>query len=289
MAIDRCSLVRRHNPVLRSFDPRSPLSIGNGEFAFTVDGTGLQTFRARYEESVPLCTQAQWGWHSFPSTGKEEALQLEDYDAGGRTVRYATRSSGQQETFARLRRNPHRLNLGAIGFLFSHPGSPQPEPESIENPYQELDLWTGVILSRWCVSGAPVMAATCCHPRRDAVSIRAESPLFAAAMVGVEIAFPYGSPEMSASDWSSPEQHCSETFESGPRLLGIRRTLDATQYACFIHLGSGAVARRNGEHSFLIHASPGKERLSIVVEFSPRADPREALWSEEVEAESAES
>ena len=43
-AIDRRALVDRHAPVLRGFDTGSPLSVGNGEFAFTVDATGLQTF-----------------------------------------------------------------------------------------------------------------------------------------------------------------------------------------------------------------------------------------------------
>ena len=42
--IDRKALVTRHNPVLHQLDPLSPLSIGNGEFAFTADITGLQTF-----------------------------------------------------------------------------------------------------------------------------------------------------------------------------------------------------------------------------------------------------
>ena len=33
-SIDREALVRRHNPVLRQLDPLSPISLGNGEFAF---------------------------------------------------------------------------------------------------------------------------------------------------------------------------------------------------------------------------------------------------------------
>ncbi len=65
--IERESLVRRHNPVLTALNARSPLSIGNGEFAFTADITGLQTFPEAYEETIPLCTQSQWGWHSFPA------------------------------------------------------------------------------------------------------------------------------------------------------------------------------------------------------------------------------
>ncbi|HKI68799.1 MAG TPA: hypothetical protein VKA67_04370, partial [Verrucomicrobiae bacterium] len=42
--IDRRVLVRRHNPVVTGFDPFSALSVGNGEFAFTADVTGVQTF-----------------------------------------------------------------------------------------------------------------------------------------------------------------------------------------------------------------------------------------------------
>ena len=65
-AIDRRSLVRRHNPTLTDLDPRSPLSVGNGEFAFTADITGLQSLPQPYETGIPLCMQSQWGWHSAP-------------------------------------------------------------------------------------------------------------------------------------------------------------------------------------------------------------------------------
>src|ERR1044072_741018 len=64
--IDRKALVTRHNPVLQKFDPLSPLSVGNGEFAFTADATGLQTFSSEYEKATPLCTMSQWGWHTSP-------------------------------------------------------------------------------------------------------------------------------------------------------------------------------------------------------------------------------
>ena len=67
--IDRQALVRRHNVEQRSLDPRSPVSVGNGEFCFTVDLTGLQTLPAEYpvgarSELPPgtlLGTQSQWG------------------------------------------------------------------------------------------------------------------------------------------------------------------------------------------------------------------------------------
>jgi hypothetical protein len=49
--IERAALVQRHSPVLRKLDPLSPLSLGNGEFAFTADITGLQTVPARIRAS----------------------------------------------------------------------------------------------------------------------------------------------------------------------------------------------------------------------------------------------
>lgn len=44
MAIDRAALVGRHRVTLTAPDAMSPLTVGNGEFAFSADITGLQTF-----------------------------------------------------------------------------------------------------------------------------------------------------------------------------------------------------------------------------------------------------
>jgi pyrroline-5-carboxylate reductase len=39
-SIDRKAVVTRHNPIFRALDARAPVSVGNGEFAFTADFTG---------------------------------------------------------------------------------------------------------------------------------------------------------------------------------------------------------------------------------------------------------
>ena len=54
--IDRRALVTRHDVVIDKPDPLTPLSVGNGEFAFTADITGLQTFPHAYREGMPLGT-----------------------------------------------------------------------------------------------------------------------------------------------------------------------------------------------------------------------------------------
>ena len=42
--VDRRALVRRHNVTLSTPELLTPLSVGNGEFVFTADITGLQTY-----------------------------------------------------------------------------------------------------------------------------------------------------------------------------------------------------------------------------------------------------
>jgi hypothetical protein len=64
--IDRKALVTRHNVTLTKPDPLTPLSVGNGEFAFTADITGLQSFPQYHDKGMPLGTLSQWGWHTSP-------------------------------------------------------------------------------------------------------------------------------------------------------------------------------------------------------------------------------
>ena len=74
MTVDRAALVARHRVVLTGIDGRSPLAVGNGEFAFTVDVTGLQSLPGRYPlpdrygqgTGTLLATMTQWAWHSLP-------------------------------------------------------------------------------------------------------------------------------------------------------------------------------------------------------------------------------
>ena len=61
--IDRHALVTRHNPVIRKLDVDAPLTVGNGNFAFTGDITGLQTFADLYQrEGVPTEMLSRWCW-----------------------------------------------------------------------------------------------------------------------------------------------------------------------------------------------------------------------------------
>lgn len=271
--IRRRSLVERHNPTHHSFAPEAPLSVGNGEFAFTADATGLQTFPELYAHSVPLCTQSQWGWHSFPLPKglSVSDFRLELYDTYGRKVGYATSAKGQEELYRWLRENPHRLHLGRIGLMLRDAQGKRARASDIHGIRQTLDLWTGVLSSWFLFDGRQVRVQTCCHPERDALAVRIESPLIREGRLAVAIEFPYGSPEMAAADWSRPQAHRSEPYRPSPRRLDIRRELDADSYWVSLTWEAEAEARQEGPHHFLLVPKAG-DRLAFVCLFAPRRD-----------------
>jgi hypothetical protein len=68
VAIDRESVVRAHN-VKRTASGSTPLQVGNGNFAFGVDVTGLQSFSE-------FNTLSSWGFHnaSLPTTPEQTKI-----------------------------------------------------------------------------------------------------------------------------------------------------------------------------------------------------------------------
>ena len=249
--IDRRAVVSRHNPTLHGIDPQSPLSVGNGEFAFTVDPTGLQTFPEPYEAQLPLCTQSQWGWHHAPNpTGKEPAdLRLAEFDTFGRKVGYATSSEGQKQLFDWLRENPHRLHLGRIGFAID-------KIEDVRFLQQTLDLWTGTLHSEFEWRGQKIVVETCCDPTKDMIAVRVRG------RIPVVFEFPYGSSGMNAADWSRPDKHTTRQAYAGPNFLSLDRHLDGDFH--FVHvdwIGSTAEIKREADHRFVL--TPGADQFAF--------------------------
>jgi protein-glucosylgalactosylhydroxylysine glucosidase len=271
-SIDRAALVTRHNPLLHKLDPLSPLSVGNGEFAFTADITGLQTFPESYEKQMPLCTMSQWGWHSIPlSSGLDpKSLRLTQYDTYGRKVGYATSSEGQTELYNWLRENPHRLHLGQIGLRLLTPERREAQISDLTEIEQKLDLWTGILTSRFRFAGKPVMVKTAVHPQLELVAVAIESPLVDEGRLAVRFAFPYGSPTMQAADWKRPDRHKTEVMRRRSNAVDLHRQLDADEYFVHINWAGKAVFAGDGAHTFLL--SPAKQgvRLEFVATFSPR-------------------
>src|SRR5690606_34055179 len=127
-------------------DPEASLSVGNGDFAFTVDATGLQTFESlHYREGIPLETLSTWAWHSFPNVdGLTLADAMAPSEFHGRPVPYASLQDSPAGKY--FRETPHPLPLGQFSLVLN--GQPL-APEALSAIDQKLDLWTGVIRSTY--------------------------------------------------------------------------------------------------------------------------------------------
>src|SRR3546814_19284122 len=117
----RKTVVFRQNVCNTSVDSLTALTCGNGAFAFTVDVTGLQTVPDRYAKGVSLGTQSEWGWDRFTDTVGyrfEETLRTYDFDNDGHEASYSVqhKEGRQREASNWFRENPHRLQLGNVGF-----------------------------------------------------------------------------------------------------------------------------------------------------------------------------
>ena len=273
--IDRHALVTRHNVELRRFDPESPLSVGNGEFAFTVDVTGLQTFPEAFENTTPLGTLSQWGWHSAPNPQgwKIDTFPYTKYDTYGRAVGYAD-IPGNQRTpeIEWLRANPHRLHLGRIGFRLTKTDGTRGRPEHLSEIAQALDLWNGVITSRFTFDGEPVVVRTLSHPTLDAVAVHVTSPLARAGRLAIEFQFPYGTGQTVTADWSRPEAHQTTWTLTRPGAGRFARRLDADAYAVDTSWAPASASMTDaGRHLFVLSPPAGSDALAFAASFAPRA------------------
>lgn len=274
--IDRQELVARHGVRLRRADPLTPLTVGNGQLAFTVDVTGLQSLADLHASGMPLGTHAHWGWHCAPNPERFVLAETaEDYrDANGRLVRFFTTGGrldsqrGEQRVErARmwLRQNPHRLHLGRVGL--THPGGRALNVGEVGAIDQQLDLWEGVIRSQFELNGVSVRVTTVCHPDRDLLALRIESPLLANGALQVQAAFPYAVGDWrDPCDWESPDAHRTELSVRGRR-ADVVRILDADRHHVALCWSPGARLRLAGPHRLTLTSDA--ERLEVRIGFSP--------------------
>ncbi len=234
--IDRKSLVTRHNPKITKVEPYSPLSIGNGEFAFSADITGLQSFPESYH--VPLGTQSHWGWHSSiePDHYSFKDIRHEELDTYGRKVAYPLYPEDKKEAYHWLRQNPHRLHLGQLSFILIKENGERAEVTDLQQTEQELNLWNGCLYSEFELEGVPVQVITAVHGENDQVGVKVISPLTEDGRLQVTLKFP--APDMFAEewdecvhlDWGNPDRHETKVVEQSEGKVVLQRTLDKEGY-----------------------------------------------------------
>ncbi len=289
--IDRRAVVERHNPVLSQIRKESPSQVGNGEFAFSFDITGLQSF-------IPFNTMAHWAWHSdpLPDGVRESDFNGLKIKAFGKTRIYPSDLNSAQKAIKKypdsfpnpvfsekeklaarwLKENPHALNLGRIGFEFVSENGKIAELSDISDASQTLKLFDGYAESVFKVFGTPVRTITFVHPKRDALCVKVESPLIKSGRLKVFVEFPYGDSRDRAffiGRWDVPSKHNSileeeKSDENGGTAL-VKRMLDSDKYfARFSWKGSASFnADKSNPHRFYL--APSGDVFNFACEFSP--------------------
>lgn len=251
--INRKEWVSRHNPVLTAARADSPLTVGNGDFAFTADISGLQTLYREYAAETPLCTMSSWGWHTIPADTPSGKYTLDDvrmdrYDFCGREVTYAkTKFPGNEHVYDWLRVNPHKLNLARIGLRL---GGAELGAADFTDIHQELHLYSGLLESRYLLRGTPCRVLTACAPESDALTFRIESELLTAGLT-LDIDLPYGAPDITGADWNAADRHRT-TLEKGV----IRCEMDGLHYVIRVNAPGAKVEQAAVHRSRITSTQP---------------------------------
>jgi hypothetical protein len=263
--IDRPALVSRHNPVVTRVDYDSPLTVGNGGFAFTVDVTGLQSFPDQYHrEGIPLETLARWAWVRDENPQRFKLADTFRYytEADGRVQGYPTNASTPAGDW--LRQNPRNHPLGQIALEWNKGDGKPFVPADVQNIEQTLDLWRGVIKSRYTLGGVPVEVTTACAPDSDTIAIQIVSELVSTGKLRVRLAFPRGHDlavkNTPGFDWGHDDEH--ESKLDGKQV--IDRTVPGLHYVvnCSRRVTTGS------PHVFVIAGDRGKPTLDVTVNFA---------------------
>ena len=286
--IDREAVVKRHRVCTTGTLLKSPAQVGNGKFAFGMDITGLQTF-------VPFNTLSDWSWHSFPLP---EGMRAEDYrpvavETHGKKIAYELRNPDQPELSEWLTKNPHRYNLGRIGFRLLREDGTEAREIDLGNARQEIDLWTGVVYSRFELNRKEVKVRTVCHPDKDMIGVSIESELLNDGNMSIYLDFPYPDGRYFKhyiGRYDTISGHTSTFEKLAPNSVRITRTMDDTHYYATLDWTGPATFSRESEkaHTFLLqprHTST----FSFTCCFSPEpvADVTEPVAS--IERKSAAS
>src|SRR5688572_2164909 len=273
--IDRKALVERHTIINTKFDSLSSLSVGNGGFAFTVDVTGLQSFPDAYARGVPLGTQSEWGWDSFIDTANylfDETLK--DYNLNGRNVPYSVQlkePERKKNAGDWFRQNPHRLQLGNVGFEIIKTDGSLAQVNDIKEIHQQLNMWTGEITSRFSIEGTLVKVSTLCDNEKDAIAVNVESKLIQSGRLKVRVRFPYPNGEWkdTGTNFGNDNKHTSKIESANGNSAKILHQLDTTAYYTLLTWNKGDLSKYK-EHYFVLIPGAAQTPFSFIVQFRPR-------------------
>jgi len=269
--IDRHALVTRHDIDWPSLDGQIPL--GNGNFAFNADGTGLETVGGN--------TMCHWCWHSFPlppGVTKNDIQPWATPDHGHLTMN--STALERPPIFDWERANPQPLNLGRIGFINQQ--GERLTAADVRVDARHLELWTGLLTSHFTCLGQPVEVQTCVDPKSDTVAVHVASPLLRDGRLRVMLDFPAPAQTVGAwlGDYSRAGGHQTTIVRQTHDQIELRRTIDDVEYEVVLNGRGFATSRAeaiqpeikdSSPHRFILTPDAGTDVIELTCRFGANA------------------
>ncbi|KAF2667181.1 hypothetical protein BT63DRAFT_473522 [Microthyrium microscopicum] len=271
-AIDRLQVVDKFNPQRNSTanktDWETPLQVGNGNFAFNADITGLQTIK-------PFNTLSVWGWHNSTPPPTDIILQRTNRTSWPEAEPPTPLSDPEPEkiTYSEWqRRNPHRINLGRVGLLYN---GKEIAAQDISETKQRLNLSSGVIASAFTLDNSSVEVETMASPSLDALAFRIQAESLEPGNLSVFLDFPYPvtnkkfeAPYMG--NYRVPDKHTT-TIKQWSSRAELKRQIDGTTYFVNVAWDTGTpntkIRRVSGSHRFMFNTTSATQ-VNFVVHYS---------------------
>ncbi|KAI5120182.1 hypothetical protein M0805_002650 [Coniferiporia weirii] len=274
--INRQSVVTRYNPSRNASSATTPMQVGNGNFAFGTDVTGLQTFE-------PFAIMSSWGWKNDslpPGRTLEDILNYKGVSLDNHGLNVTYMYGGVADIQQWLIANPNRVNLGRFGLLFlSSSGEVMNVTEAdLESKKQTLDLWTGQITSTFRLDGTQITVTTTCAQDSDTVGVQVDSELVAEGRLGLFVDFPWNDGSQKFSDpfvglFNLTANHTTKLVQGYSVALGaqaeISHTLVNNSFVTTIGGSPFKIARDSpSAHRYSMRPSIRSSTFSITASFT---------------------
>ena len=265
--IDREEVVSRHNVLITETMAVSPAQVGNGKFAFGVDITGLQSFKA-------FNTMSEWGWNSVPLP---EGISIDDYkptyiETYGKNIPYLLFDSNHEEISSWLRWNPHKVNLGRLGFVLIKADGTAAVEKDLDNALQHVNIWTGLVSSEFVLEGKKVKVRTSCDPQEDMIAVSVESELLSEGRLRLFLEFPATydkSMQKFVGDFSIEDGHTSSygPIPAPRKGWAVSHSYNDLSYKVFIESSSDLKCIRERTHRYVL-VPDASDRFEFTAHFT---------------------
>ncbi|KAL6240149.1 hypothetical protein BDW75DRAFT_3439 [Aspergillus navahoensis] len=270
LRINRKNVVRQYNPVRTNPSTTTPVQVGNGNFAFGADITGLQTLFA-------FNTLSSWCWcndtlPTAPNQTDPSDFTGMDWWTHGRLVNYNIQNPAEAEISQWLIANPHRVNLGRVGFLYE---GREISVDAVNNAVQTLDLYSGTLTSEFTLHGQRVSVTTVGDPLSDIFAVDVQSSLLKHGSLGIFFDYPLttGTNKFEApfvGNWSAVSAHATFLNEITTQKSVIEHSLGGTTYFTTIEWEQkGNISGPfEGTHRYLLQSVGEAGRFTFSTGFS---------------------